>query len=143
MRWIDAFLDQEQLLELIEAADIYVTPYRNLAQITSGTLAYAVALGKPVVSTPYQHAAEIVRPGNGILVEPGASGAFAAAISRLLGDDELRRGHGAQRLCARPDDALAADSRGFDGGLRRGDGAANARWPGRLPIPTSQAAWAS
>lgn len=92
VRWIDAFLDQEQLLDLIEAADVYVTPYRNLAQITSGTLAYAVALGKPVVSTPYEHAAEIVRPGNGILAEPGASGAFAAAISRLLGDDELRLG---------------------------------------------------
>lgn len=90
VRWLDSFLDQEQLLDLIEAADIYVTPYLNLAQITSGTLSYAVALGKPVVSTPYQHAAEIVGPRNGVLVEPGAVGSFAAAISRLLGDNDLR-----------------------------------------------------
>src|SRR6185436_896728 len=64
LRWIDRFLDQESLLDLIEAADIYVTPYLSLTQITSGTLAYAVALGKPVVSTPYHHAAEIVGPDN-------------------------------------------------------------------------------
>ena len=90
VQWLDSFLDQEQLLDLIEAADIYVTPYLNLAQITSGTLSYAVALGKPVVSTPYQHAAEIVGPGNGILVEPGTPGPFAAAVTRLLSDDALR-----------------------------------------------------
>ena len=92
VRWLDTFLDQEPLLDLIEAADLYVTPYLNLAQITSGTLSYAVALGKPVVSTPYHHAAEIVGPRNGLLVEPGASGGFAAAISRLLGDEDLRLG---------------------------------------------------
>ena len=79
------------MLDLIEAADIYVTPYLNLAQITSGTLSYAVALGKPVVSTPYEHAAEIVSPGNGLLVDPGSSGPLAGAIARLLGDDMLRR----------------------------------------------------
>lgn len=92
VRWVDSFLAQDQLLDLIEAADVYVTPYLNLAQITSGTLSYAVALGKPVVSTPYEHAAEIVGAGNGLLVEPGASGAFAAAVSRLLGDETLRLG---------------------------------------------------
>jgi glycosyltransferase involved in cell wall biosynthesis len=92
VRWLDTFLDQEPLLDLIEAADLYVTPYLNLAQITSGTLSYAVALGKPVVSTPYHHAAEIVGPRNGLLVEAGASGGFAAAISRLLGDEDLRLG---------------------------------------------------
>jgi glycosyltransferase involved in cell wall biosynthesis len=90
IRWIDSFLDQESLLDLIEAADLYVTPYLNLDQVTSGTLSYAVALGKPVVSTPYRHAAELIGPANGLLVEPGASGAFAAAIGRLLGDEALR-----------------------------------------------------
>jgi glycosyltransferase involved in cell wall biosynthesis len=92
LRWIDRFLDQEELLDLIAAADIYVTPYLDLGQITSGTLAYAVALGKPVVSTPYHHAAEIVGPRNGMLVRAGAPGDFAGAINTLLGDDPLRQG---------------------------------------------------
>jgi glycosyltransferase involved in cell wall biosynthesis len=91
LRWIDRFLDQESLLDLIAAADIYVTPYLSLTQITSGTLAYAVALGKPVVSTPYHHAVEIVGPDNGILASPGEADAFAGAVNRLLGDDGLRQ----------------------------------------------------
>lgn len=91
IHWLDAFLDQDRLLDLIAAADIYVTPYLGLTQITSGTLSYAVALGKPVISTPYHHAVEIVGPDNGILAGPGDAGAFAAAANRLLGDDGLRR----------------------------------------------------
>jgi glycosyltransferase involved in cell wall biosynthesis len=91
IRWLDAFLDQDQLLDLIAAADVYVTPYLELTQITSGTLSYAVALGKPVVSTPYHHAVEIVGPDNGILAGPRDAGAFAAAVKRLLDDDALRR----------------------------------------------------
>ena len=91
VRWVEGFLDQDDLLDLIAAADLYVTPYLDLKQITSGTLSYAVALGKPVVSTPYHHAAEIVGPHNGILVEAGHAEGFAAAISTLLGDSDLRR----------------------------------------------------
>jgi glycosyltransferase involved in cell wall biosynthesis len=91
LRWVEDFLDQENLLDLIAAADLYVTPYLDLKQITSGTLSYAVALGKPVVSTPYHHAAEIIGPDNGILARPGDSQGFAAAIGTLLGDDGLRQ----------------------------------------------------
>ena len=90
IRWIDRFLDQEDLLELIAAADVYVTPYLDLNQITSGTLSYAVALGKPVVSTPYYHAAEIIGSGNGILAARGDPDAFAMALCKLLGDEQLR-----------------------------------------------------
>jgi glycosyltransferase involved in cell wall biosynthesis len=92
LHWVDRFLDQQSLLDLLAAADIYITPYRGLEQITSGTLSYAVALGKPVISTPYHHAVEIIGPGNGILVEPGASAAFAAGVCRLLDDAPLRQG---------------------------------------------------
>ena len=90
VRWIDRFLDQEDLLNLIAGADIYITPYLDLKQITSGALSYAVALGKPVISTPYHHAVEIIGVKNGILVGPGESGAFATAVCTLLGDDQLR-----------------------------------------------------
>ena len=91
VQWFDNFLDHENLLDLIAAADIYITPYLDQKQITSGTLSYAVALGKPLVSTPYHHAAEIIGPGNGILAEPGDVRAFATAVCDLLDDDGLRR----------------------------------------------------
>lgn len=86
VRFIDGFLQQDLLLDYLEAADIYVTPYLHEAQITSGTLAYAVGLGKPVVSTPYWHAAELLADGVGLLTGFGDSGGFAKAIGGLLDD---------------------------------------------------------
>lgn len=90
VRFIDAFLEQDELLDWLEACDVYVTPYLNLAQITSGTLSYAVALGKPVVSTPYLHATEILADGHGILVPPRDSAALAEAVGTLLTDSGQR-----------------------------------------------------
>jgi glycosyltransferase involved in cell wall biosynthesis len=89
VRFIDGFLEQEELLDYLQAADVYVTPYLSETQITSGTLSYAVALGKPVVSTPYWHAAELLADEVGILVPFGDSAGFATAILRLLDDPEL------------------------------------------------------
>ena len=86
IRWIDAFLETDALLDLIEAADIYVTPYTGAGQSTSGTLAYAMALGKAVVSTPYAHATELLDNGHGILVPFGDSRAIADEIVALLSD---------------------------------------------------------
>ncbi|WP_380856059.1 glycosyltransferase family 4 protein [Sphingoaurantiacus capsulatus] len=90
VRFVDTFLDYDDLLDWLEAADVYVTPYLNLAQITSGTLSYAVALGKPVVSTPYRHAAEILADDRGVLVPPQDAGALAEAVGGLLSDDMAR-----------------------------------------------------
>lgn len=84
--WENRFLETPELLNQLEACDIYVTPYLNLQQSTSGTLSYAVALGKAVVSTPYVHAQELLADGIGALVEPNSSSAVAAAIIRLLDD---------------------------------------------------------
>jgi glycosyltransferase involved in cell wall biosynthesis len=89
VRFIDGFLEQDLLLDYLAAADIYVTPYLNEAQITSGTLSYAVALGKPVVSTPYWHASELLADGVGIIAGFGDSAAFTSAIKGLL-DDRTR-----------------------------------------------------
>jgi glycosyltransferase involved in cell wall biosynthesis len=86
VRFIDGFLDQESLLDYLQAADIYVTPYLTETQITSGTLSYSVALGKPVVSTPYWHAAELLADGTGVLVPFGNSRLFAEEIIGLLDD---------------------------------------------------------
>ncbi|CAN5622001.1 hypothetical protein BH10PSE14_BH10PSE14_44730 [soil metagenome] len=90
IRWTNRFLGEEELLDRIAAADIYVTPYRNPAQITSGTLAYAFGLGKPIVSTPYVHAAELLADGRGRLVAFGDVDATATAVCALLGDDAVR-----------------------------------------------------
>jgi glycosyltransferase involved in cell wall biosynthesis len=86
IRFIDAFVENEEVLEYLAAADIYVTPYLNPAQVTSGTLAYAVGLGKPIVSTPYVHARELLGSGLGHLVDFGDSNGFAEAINGLFAD---------------------------------------------------------
>ncbi|WP_380872736.1 glycosyl transferase [Sphingomonas sp. DBB INV C78] len=90
VRFVNEFTETERLLDYLEAVDIYVTPYLNEAQITSGTLSYAVGLGKPVVSTPYWHAAELLANGVGLLAPFGDSAAFARAITGLLDDDAAR-----------------------------------------------------
>ncbi|MEO5586223.1 MAG: glycosyltransferase family 4 protein [Novosphingobium sp.] len=84
--WENRFLDPEELLDQLEASDIYITPYLNLQQSTSGTLSYAVALGKAVVSTPYVHARELLADQVGVLVEPASPETLGAAVIALLND---------------------------------------------------------
>ncbi len=88
VRFIDAFFETDDVLDYLAAADIYVTPYLNPAQVTSGTLAYAVGLGKPIVSTPYVHACELLSNGLGHLIDFGDSAGFAQAINGLFADPE-------------------------------------------------------
>ena len=98
--FVDGFVAQEALLDHLQAADLYVTPYPNPAQITSGTLSYAIGVGKPVVSTPYAHASEILADDHGVLVAAGDSAGFAQAITALF-DDDARRDELARRAYAR------------------------------------------
>ena len=79
------------LLGFISMCDVYVTPYLNEAQMTSGTLAYSFGLGKAVVSTPYWHARELLADGRGILVPFGDSAAIGSEIAGLLTDDARRQ----------------------------------------------------
>src|SRR5215469_15814280 len=85
------FVDLENLKEFIGAADLYITPYLNEAQITSGTLAYTFGAGKAVVSTPYWYAAELLADDRGVLVPFGNSDAIAREIIGLLRDDPRRQ----------------------------------------------------
>lgn len=89
--FLDRFVDQATLLEFISMCDVYVTPYLNEAQMTSGTLAYSFGLGKPVVSTPYWHACELLADGCGVLVPFGDALAIGNEIAALLTDDARRQ----------------------------------------------------
>jgi glycosyltransferase involved in cell wall biosynthesis len=84
------FVELENLKEFIGAADLYITPYLNEAQITSGTLAYTFGAGKAVVSTPYWHAAELLAEDRGVLVPFRDAQAIAREVMALLRDDTRR-----------------------------------------------------
>ena len=88
--FFNRFVELEELMRFIGAADIYLTPYLTESQITSGTLAYAFGAGNAVVSTPYWHAAELLTEERGKLVPFRDAKAIAVAVVELLRDEPLR-----------------------------------------------------
>lgn len=88
--FINEFVETDSLVERLQAADVYVTPYRNPEQSTSGALSYAIGVGKAVVSTPYVHATEILSDGHGVLVDFGDSAGFAREVDGLLSSERNR-----------------------------------------------------
>lgn len=97
--FINRFVDRPELLDHIAMCDVYVTPYLVEAQMTSGTLAYSHGLGRPVVSTPYWHAAELLGDGSGVLVPFRDPVRLGAAVAGLLIDEagRLAMGRSASR----------------------------------------------
>ncbi len=90
VRFEDRFVSLDELVMYLQSADIYVTPYLKPQQVTSGTLAYAYSCGKPIVSTPYWHAEELLSDNRGVLVPFRDSEALSQSIGLLLADDQLR-----------------------------------------------------
>lgn len=89
VEFLNQYVSESELMNYLLAADVYVTPYLNKAQITSGTLAYAVAGGAAVVSTPYWHAEELLTPERGRLFEFKDYRGLAAVVNDLFDDPAL------------------------------------------------------
>jgi glycosyltransferase involved in cell wall biosynthesis len=90
VRFVDKYLTLRELIDYLLATDVYITPYyANPHQITSGTLAYAIATGKVVVSTPYLYAQELLAEGRGFLYPFRNVEALSTTIAKVLTDDIL------------------------------------------------------
>lgn len=85
--FVNRYVPEAELCEYIGAADIYITPYLNPAQITSGTLSYCFGAGKAIVSTPYWHAVELLGQGRGVIVPFRDAEAIAREVTALLSDE--------------------------------------------------------
>ena len=84
------FVSPQELVELIGAADIYITPYKHKGQVVSGTLAYALSAGKAIISTPYLHAIELLDDERGLLVPFDDPQAIADKTIALLDNGTAR-----------------------------------------------------
>jgi glycosyltransferase involved in cell wall biosynthesis len=89
--FIDRYLSDDEVRTWLLAADVFVTPYGDSAQVTSGTLAYALASGRAIVSTPYEHARELLADDRGRLAPFGDAEAFACHLTDLICDPEARQ----------------------------------------------------
>ena len=90
VKFINKYLDLNELHQYLRATDIFVSSGRGLNQIVSGTLSYAMGCGRPVIIIPFLHAKEVVTKDRGILVELGNSESYAKAIIKLLSNPGLR-----------------------------------------------------
>ena len=91
VRFVNRYISKSEIVRFLAATDVYITPYINPNQITSGTLAYALASGAAIVSTPYLYARFLLDEARGLLVDFRSAEGIASAVSRLLDHPELQR----------------------------------------------------
>jgi polysaccharide biosynthesis protein PslF len=84
VQWIDRYVPEDELVSLIAASDLYVTPYPGMGQITSGTLAYAAGLGRPILSTPYVYAKDLLQGNDDMLLPYGDVDAWSAKLIEVF-----------------------------------------------------------
>lgn len=95
VKFVPEFVGRAELVRYLQAADVFVTPTPDLGTMVSGTLSYAMAAGRAIVSTRYPYAEELLADDRGVLVAPGAD-ALAAGVLRLLDDEPARMAMGAK-----------------------------------------------
>jgi glycosyltransferase involved in cell wall biosynthesis len=91
VRFINKYLSIDDLIRWLKTIDMYVTPYLDLQQVTSGALAYAIGAGKPCISTPYIYASEVLAEGRGIIVPPRDAAAIAKNVMALWRNTRKRQ----------------------------------------------------
>ena len=141
--FLDQFVDQATLLDFISMCDVYVTPYLNESQMTSGTLAYSFGLGKAVVSTPYWHARELLADGRGILVPFGDAAAIGSEIAGFADRRCAAASDARARICKQPIDDMGANRGALpdcfrerpEGAWAQGDCGADQSAPSRAQAP--------
>jgi glycosyltransferase involved in cell wall biosynthesis len=94
VKFVDRFVGRVEIGNWLEAADVITTPFPDLDRTIAATLSFAMAAGKPIVSTPYAYAREMLTPDLGRLIAPGSPAALAAAFIELLGDADMRASMG-------------------------------------------------
>jgi glycosyltransferase involved in cell wall biosynthesis len=92
VEFVNKYVDDDELMNYLAATDIYLTPYAREDQYVSGTLAWAVGLGKAVVSTPYLYAKDLLADGRGFLVPFEDHEFLGATLSKVIQDDSIRDG---------------------------------------------------
>jgi len=91
VKFHNRFLLEHELIKYLQATDIYLSPYPEPNQISSGTLVYAMGTGKAIIATPYLHAKEALAEGRGLFCKFRDCESVTAAINQLLEDEELRK----------------------------------------------------
>jgi polysaccharide biosynthesis protein PslF len=90
VRFLNQYLEQKTLIRYLQATDIYLTPYHDRNQITSGTLAYALGCGRAIISTPYVYAGEALAEGRGLLAEFESPESIARCVTLYLSNPAFR-----------------------------------------------------
>ena len=91
VKFHNRFLLKRELIKYLQATDIYLSPYPEPNQISSGTLVYAMGTGKAIIATPYLHAQEALAEGRGLFCKFRDHKSITEGISQILEDEELRR----------------------------------------------------
>lgn len=91
VKFLNRFLSKPELFNYLQATDVYITPYLSPNQVSSGTLSYALAAGKAVVSTPYLHAKEALGDGRGVFCSFNDSASIAEKVTEIIENKRLRR----------------------------------------------------
>jgi glycosyltransferase involved in cell wall biosynthesis len=94
VRFVNRFLSENELIRYLQATDVYVLPYPNREQISSGTLSYALSTGKAIVTTPFLHAEEVISNGAALECEFKDPNSIAKSVNMLLKDDQLQQRFG-------------------------------------------------
>lgn len=90
VKFINKYVSLEEIIQLLQATDIYISSSLNPNQIVSGTLAYAMSCGRVVISTPFFHAKDSITPDRGLLVEFNDSKSYTKAIIKILSEPNLK-----------------------------------------------------